>query len=412
VAVVFVRWRSSYTSPETKARELKLRQEWLEKLPSKAMVLWSEYAHGRPRGWYSRLPVYYPRLIAEDLRGLKGKSSGELIFVANNWPDWGLKWNALAANHLNVYVTARLYWGVGQDLEAMLAEFYEKYYGPAAAEMKAFIEYGEQTWWKVGTGEITVPEIERMLALLGQARAKAGDGLYGQRFDVLWTYSEPRLRGLLLEKGGQSAVPRVTLYTRDVRHGVPWMINLDGRMDEASWVNDPKHSLVDAVSGNAPESGTYFQLGTDGDYLYLGVHCEEPDMKSLQLSGSGTNAMNVWRDDSVVLVVSPTNKAHYHWAFNAAGACVDEDRSKPGLSGVLWDSTAQAGAFKGTNYWSLEVRIPLADLHAEKPSAEHPWRFNVGRMRPGKAGRQVSILVPSGRRTFRNLERTAELVIE
>ncbi|MFC1454239.1 DUF4838 domain-containing protein, partial [Verrucomicrobiota bacterium] len=61
VAVVFVRWRSSYTDPKTKTRELHLRQDWLERLPSKSLFLWSEYAHGRPRGWYSRIPVYYPR---------------------------------------------------------------------------------------------------------------------------------------------------------------------------------------------------------------------------------------------------------------------------------------------------------------------------------------------------------------
>ena len=77
-----------------------------------------------------------PHAIAEDLHSLKGLSQGE--FVELNWG--AIDGHATWFNHLNVYVTTRYYWDADQDIEALLNEYYEKFYGPAAKEMKAFIE--------------------------------------------------------------------------------------------------------------------------------------------------------------------------------------------------------------------------------------------------------------------------------
>ncbi len=46
--------------------------------------------------------------------------------------------NAIATTFLNLFVRGQLYWNPDADVDAMLAEFYQRFYGPAAAPMAAY----------------------------------------------------------------------------------------------------------------------------------------------------------------------------------------------------------------------------------------------------------------------------------
>ena len=46
--------------------------------------------------------------------------------------------NAIATTFLNLYIRARLLWNPDEDVDAFLAEFYPKFYGPAAVPMKVY----------------------------------------------------------------------------------------------------------------------------------------------------------------------------------------------------------------------------------------------------------------------------------
>ena len=46
--------------------------------------------------------------------------------------------NAIATTFLNLYVRAQLLWNPDEDVEALLQEFYPKFYGPAAAPMRTY----------------------------------------------------------------------------------------------------------------------------------------------------------------------------------------------------------------------------------------------------------------------------------
>ncbi len=52
------------------------------------------------------------------------------------YTQYGNIWNT----HLNYYVAARLLWDVGADVDALLEDFYTRFYGPAAVPMKAYYE--------------------------------------------------------------------------------------------------------------------------------------------------------------------------------------------------------------------------------------------------------------------------------
>lgn len=53
---------------------------------------------------------------------------------------------AMASIFLNLYVRARLYWDPSTDVDALLAEFYQKFYGPAAGPMAAYWTAINNAW--------------------------------------------------------------------------------------------------------------------------------------------------------------------------------------------------------------------------------------------------------------------------
>ena len=82
--------------------------------------------------------VIHPRSIARDLKAMKGISLGEMSEVAREKHSSGTGqiWGRPGTNHLNLYVNARFLWDADQDIEKVLDEYYEGFYGPAAEEMR------------------------------------------------------------------------------------------------------------------------------------------------------------------------------------------------------------------------------------------------------------------------------------
>ena len=57
--------------------------------------------------------------------------------------------------HLMVYWQSKLFWDPNADRQAMLNEYYQLYFGPAAAEMKAFHEFAEDVWCRQDSRSVT-----------------------------------------------------------------------------------------------------------------------------------------------------------------------------------------------------------------------------------------------------------------
>ncbi len=101
--------------------------------------------------------------------------------------------DAWAAHLPTMYVTLKLFWDPATDVDALMEEFYEKFYGPAAAAMKGYHEHLEH---RVRDGNFhagsvwDVPHIHdaewRAAAwrYLDAAHA-AADGVYAQRIEIL-----------------------------------------------------------------------------------------------------------------------------------------------------------------------------------------------------------------------------------
>ncbi len=91
--------------------------------------------------------------------------------------------NAIATTFLNLYLRGQLMWNPDMDLPAELAEFYEKFYGPAAKPMQAYWEAIFQAWEKTIVTEheyFLAPAIYTpSLLKLMKARMKEAESLIG-----------------------------------------------------------------------------------------------------------------------------------------------------------------------------------------------------------------------------------------
>ena len=54
-----------------------------------------------------------------------------------------------------IYLHAKFTWDKDLDVKATLADYYEKFYGPAKAEMREFFEYAQAVWMRPAAREIT-----------------------------------------------------------------------------------------------------------------------------------------------------------------------------------------------------------------------------------------------------------------
>ncbi len=407
VMVEIVDTRSLFANPEVHDKAMELRKGWLEKVVPGNMYTYNYYLYSP-----SRLPVYFPHAVAEDLRSLKGLSQGEYIELSQQ-PYGARGMDAPGFNHLNVYVTSQYYWDADQDIEALLNEYYEKFYGPAAKEMKAFIEYSEANWPRM---DKEVATITRALELLAVARQAAGDTVYGKRVELLAGYCQASLTQLRdrLAKSRETGLPK----SRAARELSMANFKLDGKLDDKTWEGVEAYGLSELETGAAPDMRTSFQVGWGNESFYFGIRCEERDTKHLAITAAKSGDTNLFAGDFVELLIETQSHSYYRIAIDPAGNVVNTDR-KNGTDSQ-WASGAEVATFVGDGFWSVEVHLPVAgdqqetlDPHngisGRKPSPMYPWSINVCRQRVRPLETQRSAFSPTGKTDFEDVMKFGEL---
>ena len=413
VVVGFCYWRSQLAHPEERQRYRDLIEAWLKKLPSKKVFIWDYHRYNMPGKGFESVPVIFPHAIAEDLTALKGVSLGDYIEVYRNHRTHDLSGNVLASDHVNCYVNARMLWDASLDVDALLDEYCRNYYGPAAREMMAFVQYSEANWMRA-TKDPKV--IDRFFELIPDAQKAAGrDNVYARRVAMMVEFMErmKQLRERLLK--GRDDTPKVRLLVRDQAR-----VALDGRLDEELWQGRPVYRLVNLETGAEPYCKTWFRVAWIRDSLYFGIRCDEPRPESLNIAARKDGDMGIWNGDNVEILLETQTHSYYQIAISPNGKVVDLDR-KDRLD-TRWSSGAQVASHIGEDHWSLEVRIPAAgDMAASvdplngvagrKPSNTYPWYFNIGRQRVRENGKELTAFSPTGKPDFHVVLKFARFVV-
>jgi len=106
-------------------RQLRTLKAWSRIAPT--MLIYDYDPHAD----LSNMPFWRPRAIAEDMR----------LYQRNNVIGFSTEGqNVFFRTGLNYYIRARLMWDVNANVDALLDDYYTRFFGPAAAPMKRFTE--------------------------------------------------------------------------------------------------------------------------------------------------------------------------------------------------------------------------------------------------------------------------------
>ncbi len=181
-----------------------------------------------------------------------------------------------------------------------------------------------------------------------------------------------------------SSLAFAQVYKADMRKGE---IKIDGKLDEDAWKNATVYSdfnLLKSMGGGKPKVDTSFRILKDENAVYLGIRCEEPYMDKLRDAFLPRDS-SFWERDSVEIFMDPTGKGltYYHFAVTVSNSQYDAywiegGHTQGGYYSSLWDSAV----FRGKDYWSCEVKIPLyCFYYTDSTSFSDVWLVNVTRER-------------------------------
>ncbi|HEY1050352.1 MAG TPA: DUF4838 domain-containing protein [Prosthecobacter sp.] len=417
--LIETRQRQGFWDEAKRKEHLEMRAAWTKKLHPNRYLTWDYSINARPE--QAGRPVYYTQQIARDLRELKGHTLGEMIEIYDHpaGKEASFGYDPLAIEHLNLYLTSRLWWDADQNLEALLADYFTSYYGPAAAPMRAFMEYSEANWMHMGQD---AEKIGQALALFTTAQTAADpQSAPGRRMQKIAEMMKP-LHTLQKQLGRKRETDLAYRVLEAHQTGGKPLTSrpFDGQVVKEYWT-DVRSTGLTKLSDNAPhpKAFTTFQIQREGSILHIGIICHEHDMTGLNIATATPDDPKLFEGDHVTLLIETPTRSYYEIAISPSGALLEIDHAKGG-KGIAWTSGAQCAVHRGDKLWSIELRLPIAGegafvldplkgIDGAQPKDLFPWHLNVGRQRVRAGSIERTAYVPTGKDSFHVPEKFAKL---
>ncbi|WP_170266753.1 DUF4838 domain-containing protein [Brevifollis gellanilyticus] len=417
--LIETRQRQNFWDDAKRKEHQDMRAAWTKKLAADRYLTWDYSINAGPE--QAGRPVYYTQQISRDLRELKGRTLGEMIEIYDHPAAKAatMGYDPLSIEHLNLYITSRLWWDADQDLEALLADYFTTYFGPAAKPMRAFMDYSEANWMHMGQD---AEKIGQAITLLATAQTAADpQSAPGKRMQKIAEMMKPlkALQQQLSRKRESDLVYRV-LEARQTGGKPLTSRPFDGQVLKEYWTDVRSVNLANLTS-TAPhrKAETTFQIQREGSILHIGIICHEPDMAGLNVTATEPDDEKILNGDYVTLLLETPSRAYYEITINPAGAVYETDHAEGG-KGVKWASGAQCAVHRGEKLWSLELRLPIAGegafvldplkgIDGSQPKDLFPWHFNLGRQRVRGANIERTAYSATGKDDFHVPEKFGKL---
>lgn len=408
--LIETRQRQNFWDDAKRKEHQDMRAAWTPKLAPDRYLTWDYSINARPE--QAGRPVYYTQQISRDLRELKGHTLGEMIEIYDHPASKAdsLHYDPLAIEHLNLYLTARLWWDADQDLEALLTDYFTSYYGPAATPMRAFMDYSEANWMHMGQD---AEKIAQAFTLFATAQAAADpQSAPGRRMQKIAEIMQPlkTLQTQLSRKRETDLSYRV-LETRNTGGKPLTSKPFDGQILKDYWTDVRSTGLTKLTPESPhPKAFTTFQIQREGSILHIGIICHEPDMPGLNIATTKPDDPKLLEGDHVTLLLETPSRSYYEIAISPSGALLEIDHAEGG-KGIAWSSGAQCAVHRGDKLWSIELRLPIAGegafvldplkgIDGAQPKDLFPWHLNIGRQRVRANTTERTAYVPTGQNTF------------
>lgn len=418
VSVAFCQSAQNWMLPDGEAQK-SYRDEWLEKLKASGadknqFMIWEYYIKHADRYGFPPVPIIFTDLMKKSFDELYDRCAGYTVEVG--WT--GGKERARlkrgtrrpGLSHLMLYLHNRLCWDRDLDVDALLDEYYELFFGPAKEEMKEFYEFGEEVWTRPEPRKVTAvggflkrDDVTKFFDILKRAKEKAGDTIYGKRVDFIAAEMESlkKLHDKLERKG-----PTIHGYRAE---GKP---TIDGNLDEPFWTGfQYAYPLRDMVTGEIPSHvGTNAAFKWVGNDLYVAIECLEPKMDKLNEACDKPDSMDIFCDDTVEILFETPTGTRPKIVVNSAGTVFDKSESSDVTELPMTYSVDDIAVKKLPDRWTVEARINAGKLNGKKPNTFYPWGVNVCRQRMAGNQPEYYMLSPSGT-SFKDVQCMGNLMI-
>lgn len=352
IMVLIAKRRNGYLNAEYKAYNRKRFDEWKAKVGGR-LICWDYYLDADVP--WRNLPVQFTKLIAEDIQYMKSVGvKGE--FVECPFPTKG-NVSFVGMMHLNLYVTSQLYWNPTLDLQELLDEYYELFYGPARDQMKEFWETAEACRDAAGPKHLTASPgsirnymspvevfsaevLRRMIAVLNDAvRVTPADSVYRKRVELIKNE---------FDLGSAALVAMLDMKSRTMTIGSEF-----GRFDE-----------FQSRTGNPFEVKTSFAAAADKENLILKFVCYEPNMSKLNRDKYPKDSAKIWNRDGMEIFIVPDPEIldHAYQLYVTPGGSVWDCERRSNRIISAYDINAKTEVQAEDDRWLLTVTIPRKDI--------------------------------------------------
>ncbi|MFA6175758.1 MAG: hypothetical protein WC765_04165 [Phycisphaerae bacterium] len=152
--------------------------------------------------------------------------------------------------------------------------------------------------------------------------------------------------------------------------------SMDGQWNDPAWASIPEAAGFISVKNGRFVSmrQTAFKIGRHADNLYIAVKCEEPEPDKVKTDVN--NYRDGWYpDDNLEFLFSQDKepKGFKQFVTNSRGARWTNFASPN--AGEAW----QSAAYKGGDFWSVEIKIPFSQLGIGEGGKAAQFWFNLAR---------------------------------
>ncbi|MBI3919915.1 MAG: hypothetical protein HY318_00755 [Armatimonadetes bacterium] len=155
-------------------------------------------------------------------------------------------------------------------------------------------------------------------------------------------------------------------------------IVIDGQLDPAEWSESVAVSgFLDSGSDRMFPEQVTMRLLYDEQYLYLGVRCEESNMKDLKTPTTDRDGA-FWNDDALEFFLDTAHDHERYLQFAATAKAVRYDNQNGDSN---WNCEWKAATQHLADAWTLEAAVPFAELKLNPPRVGALWGFNLCRER-------------------------------
>ena len=411
VSVIICRQRAFTVCPEYRKALRAHIHAWAKK--TRNIYFWDSYQAIWEDPWQN-YPVFFPDAMQDDLRFMaKKECCGEYIAAYTQHTKGQRKQIALPGmQHLDIYITSKLYWQPDLDMDKLLNEYYQLFYGPAADDMREFWETARRCWNENGlknvtsnngaipqsrpTDIFTAEDMSRLEDCLKSAGKKAGkDTNYARRIAIIQSECqfamEHHVQKIQIEQ--QSiAIPRVG--NKHLR----WQFTQN-----------------DGCTSNYP---TYVDILYDKSNLYLRLFAFEPEMDKIKANATKDDPYNASADDCFKIflhgsVEERMTAPYFRIDINANGA-METWKVAPGGTGLdkILRSPCRVSTRRLAHRWEANIAIPMTELGIPEGEIGNSFLMNIYRFRVAKGPGEISSMVPSFTTQYGKPDKLCQIIFQ